>query len=76
MSRAMNLSLSETIVRRKCEEAGVVVSAIESLPAGGTRLVCMREEGAEEMRTFFAKNIINGKVARYAFQRAQNSLYS
>lgn len=75
MSRAMNLSLPEAKVRTSCEKAGVSISAIETLPSGGTRLVCTREEGAEEMRVVFKKDMIEGNVARYAFQRSQNSQY-
>lgn len=75
MSRAMNLSLPEAKVRTRCDQAGVSISAIETLPSGGTRLVCTREEGADEMRVVFKKDMIEGKVARYTFQRSQNSQY-
>lgn len=75
MSRAMNVSLPEAQVRLQCEQAGVSISAIETLPSGGTRLVCTREEGADEMRVRLRKSIIEGKVPRYAFQRSQNSRY-
>ncbi|NLR70937.1 hypothetical protein HGI47_08635 [Novosphingobium sp. ERN07] len=75
MSRAMNLSLPEATVRTRCEAAGVSISALEALPSGGARLVCTREEGADEMRVILRASIITGKVARYAFQRAQNSQY-
>lgn len=75
MSRAMNLSLTEAVVRSRCDSAGVAISALESLPTGGTRLVCTREEGADEMRVKLRTSIIEGKVARFAFQRAQNSQY-
>jgi hypothetical protein len=75
MSRAMNLRLPEAKVRTSCEKAGVSISAIETLPSGGTRLVCTREEGAEEMRGVFKKDMIEGNVARYTFQRSQNSQY-
>jgi hypothetical protein len=75
MSRAMNLSLPEAKVRTLCDQAGVSISALETLPSGGTRLVCTREEGADEMRIVFKKDVIAGNVARYTFQRSQNSQY-
>ncbi|HQS96815.1 MAG: hypothetical protein B7Y31_04650 [Novosphingobium sp. 16-62-11] len=76
MSRAMNLNLPEATVRSRCEAAGVSISALEVLPSGGSRLVCTREEGADEMRIKLRTSIIDGKVARFAFQRAQNSQYN
>lgn len=76
MSRAMNICLPETKVRARCEAAGVAISALEVLPSGGTRLVCMREEGADEMRVVFKSSMIEGRVPRFAFQRSQNSQYS
>ncbi|MES2300939.1 MAG: hypothetical protein V4521_02515 [Pseudomonadota bacterium] len=76
MSRAMNISLPEAKVRAACEKAKVSVSVLETLPSGGTRLVCTREEGAEEMRVIFRTNMIEGNVKRYTFQRSQNSNYA
>ncbi len=73
MSRAMNLRLPEAKVRTSCDKAGVSISAIETLPSGGTRLVCTREEGADDMRVIFRTQIIEGNVPRYTFQRSQNS---
>lgn len=75
MSRAMNINLPEAKVQTACDKAKISVSAIETLPSGGTRLVCTREEGAEEMRVVFRTHIIEGNVKRYAFQRSQNSQY-
>ncbi|MDE2596977.1 MAG: hypothetical protein KGL44_08875 [Sphingomonadales bacterium] len=70
MSRAINISLSEAVVSARCEKDGVRISAIEVLPSGGTHLVCVTSEGAEEMRTAFAKNLIAGKVKRFPFYRS------
>jgi len=75
MSRAMNTSLNEARVRALCEKSGVSISALEVLPSGGTRLVCTREEGAEEMRVLLKGSMIEGRVPRFAFQRSQNSQY-
>ncbi len=67
MSRAMNVSLAEADVAALCKTAGVAVSAIEALPQGGTHLVCINGEGAEEMRNKMKKHLIEGRVRRFAF---------
>jgi hypothetical protein len=64
MSRALNVSLTEAEVRAKCGTNHVGVSAIESLPDGGVRLVCMSSDGAEQMRRKFRSNLIKGDVVR------------
>ena len=70
MSRAMNLRLSEREVKTKCAKNGVAISVLEVLPSGGTRLVCLTSEGAEEMRQQFHNHIIEGKIPRFPFYRA------
>lgn len=71
MSRAINLSLPEAEVRAQCAGAGVSISAIEPLPAGGTHLVCKTSEGADEIRLRFADQLIEGVVRRFPFYRAR-----
>ncbi|PKB19067.1 hypothetical protein B0I00_1294 [Novosphingobium kunmingense] len=71
MSRAMNLKLPEANVRKRCDESGVSISAIEPLPAGGTHLVCTTGEGADEMRLRLADYLIAGSVRRFPFYRAR-----
>lgn len=68
----MNVTLAEADVRALCDKAGVAISAIETLPAGGTRLVCSLPEGAEAMRGKMAKHLIEGDVKRYRFYRTYN----
>lgn len=67
MSRAMNLKLAEADVAARCKTAGVSISAIEALPGGGTHLVCRTGEGADRMRGLLAKQIIAGRVKRFAY---------
>lgn len=69
MSRAINLSLAESELIAICRAARIGVSAIETLKSGGTRLVCMTREGADEIRRRLAANIIEGDVDRYRFYR-------
>lgn len=71
MSRLLNIDLPQADVERQCAEHHVSVSAIEPLPGGGTHLVCVRPEGAEEMRQLFSEKLIAGMVQRYPFYRAR-----
>ena len=47
MSREIYLNVGESFVIAQCRAENVGVSSIESLPSGGTRLVCMSVKGAE-----------------------------
>ena len=67
MSRAMNVKLAEADVTARCKSAGVSISAIETLPGGGTHLVCRTSEGADQMRGLMAKQMIAGRVKRFAY---------
>lgn len=69
----MNLSLAEADVIAQCAKASVSISATEPLPSGGTHLVCTTGAGADEMRRRLQRNIIPGKVKRYAFQNVSAS---
>ncbi|HEY0597437.1 hypothetical protein [Sphingopyxis sp.] len=65
----MNLALPEAEVKQICLSQGVSISAIEPLPAGGTRLICTTPAGAEEMRLRLRGHIIDGAVTRHRFYR-------
>ncbi|SEH10624.1 hypothetical protein SAMN05428974_0011 [Sphingopyxis sp. YR583] len=69
MTRAINLGLAESELIAICRAARIGISAIEPLKSGGTRLVCMTRDGAEEIRRRLAANIIDGEVDRYRFYR-------
>jgi hypothetical protein len=73
MSREILVALSESVVVAKCTAAKVGVSAIERLPAGGVRLVCMSTNGAETMREAFKSNLIQGTVVREKQRPARGS---
>ncbi|MGL3820582.1 hypothetical protein [Sphingopyxis sp. R3-92] len=65
----MNVTLPESDVTKSCKTAGVAISAIEPLPSGGTRLVCVTLDDADKMRKRLKKNLIDGAVTRYRFYR-------
>ena len=63
----MNVRMPESEVVAACATAKVAISAIEVLPSGGTHLVCTTIEGADDARKKFKKNLIEGRVKRFAF---------
>ena len=68
MSRVLLLSLDEGQVVSSCLASNVSISAIESLPAGGTRLVCASSDGAATMKRKLKSQLITGTVTRNAFR--------
>ena len=68
MSRVIHLSLDEGVVVIRCMSEKVGVSAIEGLPGGGVRLVCMSNEGAEIIRKKLKRYVIDGEVTRERFR--------
>lgn len=67
----MNLNMSEADVIARCGKAGVAISAMEPLPQGGTHLVTVTGDGAATMRRLLAKDIIEGRVKRFAFMHSR-----
>ena len=64
MSRVLFVSLDEGDVVSRCLAAKVGISAIEHLPAGGTRLVCMSSDGAEIMKKKLKSHLLPTGAAR------------
>lgn len=68
MSRVLFLAMEESEIIARCESEAVGISTMESLPAGGTRLVCMSMSGAETLRSKLKSKLIKGEVARDKFR--------
>ena len=68
MSRVLLVSLDEGEVVARCLAAKVSISAIEGLPSGGTRLVCMSVDGAMHMRRKLKSKILPGTVVRATYR--------
>jgi len=64
MSRVVHLSLDEGVVVIRCLSEKVGISAIESLPEGGVRLVCNSADGAALIRRKLKKYLIGDDVQR------------
>ena len=68
MSRAFNLAMTEAQIVRHCRENNIAVSALEALPDGGVRLVCMSGYGAAQIQSNLKRHIIEGSVRRERFR--------
>lgn len=75
ITRAMNLSLPEHEVIDRCRRNAIAISAVETLLSGGTHLVCITIEGADDARHLFRQDIIHGAVRRASFQRIDPSRF-
>jgi hypothetical protein len=64
VSRVVHLNLDEGVVVIRCMSENVGVSAIERLPSGGVRLVCMSAEGASRIRRKLKGYVIDTDVTR------------
>jgi len=73
MSRAMNVTMAEAEVKATCARFAIAISAIEILPGGGTHVVCVTSEGADELRDKMASKLIAGKVKRFPFYRVPSA---
>ena len=68
MSRAINLNLTEDDARQQCSTRSIGISAIETLPDGGVRLVCMSSEGAGIMTRKFKQHLMHETPIREKFR--------
>lgn len=75
ITRALNIDLPESDIIAKCRSKAIAISATESLLSGGTHLVCVTIEGADEARIVFKQAIIPGPVRRASFQRIEAARY-
>jgi hypothetical protein len=64
MSRVVYLSMEEGPVVVRCRTEKVGVSAIERLPGGGVRLVCMSSSGADQIRRKLKSHVMKVEAAR------------
>ena len=68
MSRAFNLSMTEAEILQHCRDKSIAISALEALPDGGVRLVCMSGHGAAQIRSKLKRQIMEGVVRRERFR--------
>jgi hypothetical protein len=75
MSRTVYLDVEEGKVVAHCLQEKVGVSAIERLPAGGVRLVCMSSDGAARIRAAFKKQLLAEESATRDRHRPNTPLW-
>jgi len=68
MSRALNLSMTEAEIIQHCSDKNIGISALENLPDGGVRLVCMSSFGAAQIRSKLKARLIADNVRRERFR--------
>ena len=64
MSRVLFVDLDEGEVVSRCLASNVGISAIERLPGGGVRLVCMSGDGASTMTRKLKPHLMAEEVTR------------
>ncbi len=74
MSRVVNLSMSADEARHHCTTRQIGVSALENLPDGGVRLVCMSSDGAATIRKRLKTSLIKDPVRRIANGRERSPI--
>lgn len=64
MSRAINVNAAQADVSSLCRKNGVVISAIETLASGGTRVVFMNPADTAKMKQVLGRKVLIGAVSR------------
>ena len=75
MSRTVYLDIDEGEVIARCLKDKVGISAIERLPRGGVRLVCMSGDGAERIRKALKTRLIEEDGAARERHRPSTPLW-
>ncbi len=70
ISRAVNVSVEQPQVVAMCKKHDATISAIETLPSGGTRVVLMNSADAAKIIKAFGSKVLTGTVARTYWMRA------
>ncbi len=70
ISRAVNVSVEQAQVIAMCKKHDATISAIETLPSGGTRVVLMNSEDAAKIIKAFGSKVLTGTVTRTHWMRA------
>ncbi|MGH6728795.1 MAG: hypothetical protein ACREBK_01465 [Sphingomicrobium sp.] len=64
MSRVLHLKMSQSDATDYCVARKIGVSALETLPSGAIRLVCMSTDGAERARKSLKSKLVKGEMVR------------
>lgn len=69
--RSINVSIDRAAVEALCTKHKTRISAIETLPGGGTRVVMMNGDDAAKMRRAFGTMVLTGTVQREHWTRVR-----
>jgi hypothetical protein len=75
MSRTLYLRVDEGRVVAECLKLQVGISAIERLPAGGVRLVCLSGGGAARMRKALTSELLDDEGVERERHRPRTLLW-
>lgn len=64
MSRVINLTSSVSDIEALCLKHSLRISTVEPLMSGGSRVVMLDPQHADEVRILLKKNLITGDVKR------------
>ena len=64
MSRAINVNIAEALVVETCAKHNAVITAIETLRSGGTRVVLSNADDAAVISKVFGSKVLTGAVQR------------
>ena len=64
MTRAVNIKAERTHVETMCAKHNAVITAIESLRSGGTRVVLSTGDSAAIIRRAYGTKVLDGPVQR------------
>ena len=73
MSRAININATESHVVGTCGKHGAVITSIETLRSGGTRVVVTNGDSAAIVRRAYGAKVIDGAVQREPTRVAQSA---
>jgi hypothetical protein len=64
MSRSLNLDAPQEHILGTCAKHGVIITQIETLVSGGTRVVLKTGDGAAIVARAYRKQVIDGPIRR------------
>jgi hypothetical protein len=73
MSRAINIDATEAHVTTMCGKHSAVITSIESLRSGGTRVVLTNGDSAAVIRRAYGNKVIAGAVQRAPMRVAHSA---
>ena len=71
MSRALNINATQDHIQANCAKRSLQITAIETLPSGGTRVVMSNGEASLALAKVYGSKVITGAVQRTPLRPAR-----